>query len=121
MSGIFAFGYAFVFMPPDDYIVYLMVMYGIIQNFLYLLLSMLPAAGCNRASNMARNTITSLPGWFPQQYKLLKMLVCQRYKNAFVLTLWKMYIIDEPLLMSALGTLVTYGFLVANISMIKDY
>ncbi|GFS64796.1 uncharacterized protein NPIL_121171 [Nephila pilipes] len=114
MIGLFTFSYTFVFYPQNEYAIYIIILLGIFHYSLSLVLSVILAADCNRTSNLARRTVVSLPGWFPQQYQMLKMLIRQRYKNEFVLTLWKIYVIDESLLVSALGTLVTYGFLVGN-------
>ncbi|GFU06004.1 uncharacterized protein NPIL_164411 [Nephila pilipes] len=75
---------------------------------------MISGADCNRAAKQARDVIISLPGWFPQHYKMLKMHIRQKFLKKFALTLWKVYTINESLLMSALGTLVTYGFLVGT-------
>ncbi|GFT46655.1 uncharacterized protein NPIL_538381 [Nephila pilipes] len=115
MCGLFVMGCSVVFYSTDDHTAYFMMFQGIIQSLMSLLLLIIPAAGCNRASNLAKETINSLPAWFPQHRKVLKMLIRQRHNKAFPLTLWNIYIIDESLLISAFGTLLTYGFLVGNI------
>ncbi|GFT75094.1 uncharacterized protein NPIL_307581 [Nephila pilipes] len=119
MSGLFAFSYSVVFYPSDDRTVYFMMFQGIIQSLMSLILLMIPAAGCNRALILAQETINSLPGWLPQHRKLLKMCISQRHSKTFPLTLWNIYVIDESLLISAFGTLLTYGFLVGNINIAK--
>ncbi|GFU27741.1 uncharacterized protein NPIL_336141 [Nephila pilipes] len=115
MCGLFVFGCSVVFYSTDDHMVYFMMFQGIIQSFMSLLLLIIPAAGCNKASILAKQTIKSLPGWLPQHRKVLKMLIRQRHNKAFPLTLWNIYVIDESILISAFGTLLTYGFLVGNI------
>ncbi|GFT36522.1 uncharacterized protein NPIL_658161 [Nephila pilipes] len=115
MGALFAFGYNVAFYPLDDRIVYFMHFHGIIQSLMSLLLLMIPAAGCNRALSQAEETIKSLPGWLPEHHKLLKMHIYQRQRKTFPLMLWNIYVIDESLLISAFGTLLTYGFLVGNI------
>ncbi|GFU27743.1 uncharacterized protein NPIL_336151 [Nephila pilipes] len=115
MIALFAFSYNVAFYPSDDIETYFILIYGIIQNVMAFLLLMIPAAGCNRALNLAQETIKSLPGWLPQHRKVLKMHIRQRHIKTFPLTLWNIYVINESLIINAFGTLLTYGFLVGNI------
>ncbi|GBN42939.1 hypothetical protein AVEN_116640-1 [Araneus ventricosus] len=73
------------------------------------------ASAANKAALIARDIVISLPGWFPESYQELKLLIRQKYKKKVSLTLWKLYKIDNSLLISALGTLVTYGFLMGSV------
>ncbi|GFT22794.1 uncharacterized protein NPIL_34801 [Nephila pilipes] len=120
MVALFAFSYIVTFYPPDDSMVYFEECHEIIRNLMSLLLLMIPAARCNRALNMLKETIKSLPGWLPQHRKALKMHIRRRLNKTFPLTLWNIYVIDESLLISAFGTLLTYGFLVGNIKIPND-
>ncbi|GFT86927.1 uncharacterized protein NPIL_467601 [Nephila pilipes] len=120
MSALFAFGYTVAFNPSDDIETYFTLLSGILQNIMALLLLMIPAAGSNRAANLAQETINSLPGWLPQHRKALKMHIRQRHSKTFPMTLWNIYVIDESLLISAFGTLLTYGFLLGNIKIPND-
>ncbi|GFT46667.1 uncharacterized protein NPIL_538421 [Nephila pilipes] len=115
MGALFAFNYSVVFYPSEDIKTYFILIYGVFQNVMSLLLLMIPAAECNRVSNLALETIKSLPGWLPQHRKVLKMHIRQKHRKTFLLTLWNIYVIDKSLLISAFGTLLTYGFLVGNI------
>ncbi|GFS75864.1 uncharacterized protein NPIL_172091 [Nephila pilipes] len=120
MGALFAYSYNVAFHPLDDRKVYFMQLHGIIQSSMSLLLLMIPAAGCNRALILLQKTIKSLPGWLPQHRKVLKMYIRQRHNKTFPLTLWNIYVIDVSLLISAFGTLLTYGFLVGNITIAKE-
>ncbi|GFT36514.1 uncharacterized protein NPIL_658121 [Nephila pilipes] len=115
MGALFGFGYSVAFYPSNDIEIYSLLIYGIVENVMGLLLLMVPAAGCNRALNQAQETISSLPGWLPQHSKVLKMYIRRRRGKTFHLTLWNIYVIKESLLISAFGSLLTYGFLVGNI------
>ncbi|GFT66196.1 uncharacterized protein NPIL_283201 [Nephila pilipes] len=115
MGLLFTHGYDAAFKPSDDHKGYFNQLLGIIQISTLLILLMLPAAGCNRALNLAQETINSLPGRLPHHRKVLKMHILQKHSKTFPLTLWNIYVIDESLLISAFGTLLTYGFLVGNI------
>ncbi|GFU27735.1 uncharacterized protein NPIL_336121 [Nephila pilipes] len=120
MCVLFAYSYNVAFYPLDDRKVYFMQVFGIIQSLMSLFLLIIPAAGCNRALNLAQKTIKSLPGWLPQHCNVLKMYIRKTHNKTFLLTLWNIYVIDESLLISALGTLLTYGFLVGNIHNTKE-
>ncbi|GFS75876.1 uncharacterized protein NPIL_172151 [Nephila pilipes] len=115
MGALFGFGYSVAFYSSNDIEIYSLLIYGIVENVMGLLLLVVPAAGCNRALNQAQETISSLPGWLPQHSKVLKMHIRRRRGKTFHLTLWNIYVIKESLLISAFGSLLTYGFLVGNI------
>ncbi|GFS75886.1 uncharacterized protein NPIL_172191 [Nephila pilipes] len=114
-SAVFGFSYRIAFHPSNDIKIYSLLIYGVLQNIIVLLLLMIPAAGCNRALNKAQDTVKSLPGWLPQHRKVLKMYYRQKHRKTFPMTLWNIYVIDESLLISIFGTILTYGFLVGNI------
>ncbi|GFT98458.1 uncharacterized protein NPIL_645441 [Nephila pilipes] len=116
MGALFALYFSVIFYPSDDIKTYFILIFGGIQNVMSLLLLMIPAAGCNRASNLAQDKIKSLPGWLPEHRKVLKMHIHQKHRKTFPMTLWNIYVIDESLLISAFETLLTYGFLVGKIS-----
>ncbi|GFT36527.1 uncharacterized protein NPIL_658181 [Nephila pilipes] len=120
MSALFTFGYTVAFNPSDDIETYFTLLSPILQNIMALLLLMISAAGCNRATNLAQETINSLPGRLPHLRKALKMHIHQRHSKTFPMTLWNIYVIDESLLISAFGTLLTYGFLFGNIRNVND-
>ncbi|GBM03282.1 hypothetical protein AVEN_142568-1 [Araneus ventricosus] len=80
----------------------------------FLVMLMVPAASTNDAAKASRRLIDSLPGWFPQRSKEINLLILRMFKDEPTLTLWKIYKIEKSLLISAIGTLVTYGFLVGT-------
>ncbi|GFT75101.1 uncharacterized protein NPIL_307611 [Nephila pilipes] len=120
MCSLFAASYTFIFYSPDDRNSYLLLFQWIIQSFMSLLLLMIPAAGCNRSLIMAQKTVNSLPGWLPEHRKVVKMYIRKMHRKALPLMLWNIYVIDESLLISAFGTLLTYGFLLGNITIAKN-
>ncbi|GFT98463.1 uncharacterized protein NPIL_645471 [Nephila pilipes] len=120
MCVLFTYSYNVAFHPLDDRKVYFMQVFGIIQSLMSLFLLIIPAAGCNRALNLLQKTIKSLPGYLPQHREVLKLYIRKTHCKTFPLTLWNIYVIDESLLISALGTLLTYGFLVGNIHNAKE-
>ncbi|GFQ72040.1 uncharacterized protein TNCT_687521 [Trichonephila clavata] len=77
------------------------------------------AAIANEAAMLAQDTVISVPAWFRQNYKELKMMIHRRFKRKYSLTLWKIYVIDKRLLISALGNLVTYGILLGALGSLQ--
>ncbi|GBM03295.1 hypothetical protein AVEN_142576-1 [Araneus ventricosus] len=83
------------------------------MNSIFLLMMMVPAASTNEAARAARKLICSLPGWFPERSKEINLLI-GIFKDEPALRLGKIYRIEKSLLISALGTLITYGFFVGT-------
>ncbi|GFV29882.1 uncharacterized protein TNCV_2083471 [Trichonephila clavipes] len=75
----------------------------------------LSASAANRASLTAKEAIYSLPGRIPRYYYELEMIIRSECIQDVSLTLWKIYKIDRSLILSALGTLITYGMLLVTI------
>ncbi|GFU06027.1 uncharacterized protein NPIL_164511 [Nephila pilipes] len=115
MSGLFSFTYMFILISEKDWANYVFIFGLIVYNFIILLMVILPAAAANHMATLANDLITSLPGWFPERYLELNVCICQKFKTKVSLTLWNIYKIENSLLLSALGTLVTYGCLIGNI------
>ncbi|GIY08988.1 hypothetical protein CEXT_352011 [Caerostris extrusa] len=93
---------------------------GFIQYFMLLLVTLLPAAAANQAAAAARETVMSLPGWFPKQYNTIKVHVRREFMHKTPLTLWRIYRIDKSMLINAIGTLISYGFLVGTLGRIQN-
>ncbi|GIX84821.1 uncharacterized protein CDAR_490561 [Caerostris darwini] len=117
---LFWFGYSFAFTPSVNNASGIFVAMGFIQYFVLLLVTLLPAAAVNQAATTARETVLSLPGWFPKQYSTIKVHVCREFMRKTTLTLWRIYRIDNSLLINALGTLISYGFLVGTLGRVQN-
>ncbi|GFS74837.1 uncharacterized protein NPIL_22201 [Nephila pilipes] len=77
---------------------------------------MLTASFVNQAAEVPRDMVVSLPGLFPKHYLKLKIYLRREFKQQGpVLTLWKIYKINESLLISAIGTLITYGIILGTL------
>ncbi|GFU06045.1 uncharacterized protein NPIL_164581 [Nephila pilipes] len=115
MAALFWVGCNIVFAPKLSYLSYAFpLIYGI--YYLSLLVTVILAASVAvDAGKLARDAVLSLPGLIPKHYKELKIRVSNNYKRDTFLTLWKIYDIDKSLLISAFGTLLTYGILIANL------
>ncbi|GIY88590.1 uncharacterized protein CEXT_663681 [Caerostris extrusa] len=117
---LFWLGYSFAFMPNVNSATSIFVAMGFIQYFVLLLITLPPAAAVNHAAARARETVLSLPGWFPKRYSIIKMYVRRRFMHKTALTLWKIYRIDKSLLISAIGTLISYGILFGTLGSVQN-
>ncbi|GFX53056.1 hypothetical protein TNCV_1655151 [Trichonephila clavipes] len=75
----------------------------------------LPASAANSAFIAAKEAVQSLPWKIPQYHTKLKVIIRSECMADISLTLWKTYKIKRSLIFSALGTLVTYGMLLATL------
>ncbi|GFU17295.1 uncharacterized protein NPIL_381281 [Nephila pilipes] len=121
MIGLFRVMYSLVFMQNicienDFYFCFVGLYYSSV-----LLSIILSASETVQAGKKVKELIVSLPGIFPSRYQELKMLIAkQNIKREIALTLWKTYAIDRSLLVSALGTFVTYGLLFATLGNVQN-
>ncbi|GIY51102.1 uncharacterized protein CDAR_498341 [Caerostris darwini] len=115
MAGIFRASFVLLFEGEKNPMT---LIYYAIAGLLYLavfLSTILSASAATQEGRIAKELIVSLPGKFPSHYKELKVTLRKHFKREVVLTLWKMYTIERSILISALGTLVTYGILIATL------
>ncbi|GIY08989.1 uncharacterized protein CEXT_352021 [Caerostris extrusa] len=121
LASLFWAGYTMVFFHNDDYASIACLSLVIVLFSSYLFMIMLPASSVNESSAVAKEAIFSLPGYIPRHYKALKACVRKRFRQREpTLTLWRIYRIDKPLLISTIGTLVTYGFLVGTLGSVQS-
>ncbi|GIY38483.1 uncharacterized protein CDAR_39211 [Caerostris darwini] len=90
------------------------------EYFVLLLITLTPAAAANHAAAMQREIVLSLPAWFPKRYRIIKLHVHRKFMHKTALTLWKIYRIDKSLLMSSVGTLISYGILVGTLGSVPN-
>ncbi|GIY77254.1 uncharacterized protein CEXT_320791 [Caerostris extrusa] len=120
LIGLFWYGYSFAFPPNVSYAMEIYVSMGFVQYFVLLLITLTPAAAANQAAAMARELVLSLPAWFPKRYNIINMHVRRKFKHKTALTLWKIYRIDKSLLISAVGSLISYGILLGTLGSVQN-
>ncbi|GFV64091.1 hypothetical protein TNCV_2461181 [Trichonephila clavipes] len=98
---------------------YLHAFFGEIGIFVPVCMVILSASAANHAFFTAREAIQSLPWKIPQYRDKLKEMIQSECMRSVSLTLWKVYKIERSLIFSAMGTLVTYGMLMATLGGIK--
>ncbi|GIY47364.1 uncharacterized protein CDAR_501931 [Caerostris darwini] len=120
LATLFWYGYSFAFVPNDNKMIGLFFSMGFIQYFVLLMMTLHPAAASNQAAATATEIVMSLPGWFPKMYSIIKLLVCRSFMPKTALTLWNIYRIDKSFLISAIGTLITYGILLGTLGSVQS-
>ncbi|GFS70503.1 uncharacterized protein NPIL_692621 [Nephila pilipes] len=121
MTGLFWTGYSLVFFTNGNYMYYLRYLSAVVYVLTFLLMMMLPATAENVAAKFAKGIVLSLPGSFPEEYKKLMMYIHKNFKyQELELTLWKIYKIDKSLLISEIGTVITYGILVGTLGSVQN-
>ncbi|GFT45780.1 uncharacterized protein TNCV_2008351 [Trichonephila clavipes] len=94
---------------------YLHAFFGEIGIFVPVGMVILSASTANHAFFTAREALQSLPWKIPQYRDKLKEMIRSECMRGVSLTLWKVYKIERSLIFSAMGTLVTYGMLMATL------
>ncbi|GFQ88519.1 uncharacterized protein TNCT_554341 [Trichonephila clavata] len=120
LLGLFYTNCDLLFVPKEGYLVYICITLGEIYFSVLFVMVILSASAVNNSSATTKERILSLPGKIPRHYNELKMVVRSECMRDVSLTLWKIYKIDRSLLISAMGSLLTYGILVATLGAIKD-
>ncbi|GIY03045.1 uncharacterized protein CDAR_511461 [Caerostris darwini] len=120
LTSLFWYGYSFAFPPNANNVTGILFYMGFVQYFLLLLITLIPAAAANQAAATARDFVLSLSGWFPKRYSVIKVHVCRKFMRKTALALWKIYRIDNSLLLSAIGSLISYGILVGTLGSVQN-
>ncbi|GFR15708.1 uncharacterized protein TNCT_515011 [Trichonephila clavata] len=110
LLGLFFINFELIYVPGD----YLQAFFGEIWFLVSVCMIILPASSTNSAFFTAKETIQSLPWKIPQYSTNLKGMIRSECTKDVSLTLWKVYKVKRSLIFSAMGTLVTYGMLLAT-------
>ncbi|GBO22103.1 hypothetical protein AVEN_180232-1 [Araneus ventricosus] len=79
----------------------------------HILLIMVPASISNEAAKRAKRVVMSLPS--PTNDEELKFEIQKCFFQENFLSLWNIYSLDRSLIITAFGTLLTYGILLATL------
>ncbi|GIX93765.1 uncharacterized protein CDAR_606331 [Caerostris darwini] len=92
---------------------------GTIYFLVLTLIVILIASSVNKSAELARDAIRCFAERFPLHYNKLNFYSHLQMKQKPSLTLWDIYKIDKSLLISVLGTLITYGCLVGTVGSVQ--
>ncbi|GFS51555.1 hypothetical protein TNIN_41121 [Trichonephila inaurata madagascariensis] len=105
----------------DGYLYYINCTVGEIFHFSILGMLIISASSANAAVDVAKEAVLSFPGKIPQYYNELKVILRKDCKQSVCLTLWKIYKIDRSLIISAVGVVMSYGFLIATLGTVSSH
>ncbi|GFQ71566.1 uncharacterized protein TNCT_202481 [Trichonephila clavata] len=120
MSGLFYINYTMMFVPIGGYQHYLACVLGEIYFSIVFVMVVVPASAVNDALITLKKALKPLLGKIPHHFKESLMIINNEGLDEMSLTLWKIYKIDRSLIISAMGTLLTYGILVATLDTMKS-
>ncbi|GFY52836.1 uncharacterized protein TNIN_412701 [Trichonephila inaurata madagascariensis] len=113
MIELFWRAYRLAFSKHMANVYFISVLCSITCSLTFHSLIMISASKTNEMAKETHSTLQCLKGRFPLNLKRTKFKeVCTRKSN---LTLWKIYVLDRPLLITSFGTLLTYGFLIGTV------
>ncbi|GIX99522.1 hypothetical protein CDAR_104521 [Caerostris darwini] len=107
-------------MLSNNFLVNLYCISAIFYYFFITLIIISIASSVNKSAELARDAIRCFAERFPHCYGELNFYSHLQMKQKPSLTLWDIYKIDKSLLISVLGTLVTYGYLVGTLGSVQE-
>ncbi|GBM01921.1 hypothetical protein AVEN_269534-1 [Araneus ventricosus] len=79
------------------------------------MLIMVPASITNGSVKITRKAVRHIPYGYFERYSELKSMLRKIVVQETYLTLWNLYVIDGALIITGMGTLLTYGILFATL------
>ncbi|GFS48584.1 uncharacterized protein NPIL_508891 [Nephila pilipes] len=115
MTGLFWGGYRIAFYPnmTKEYLLSLIIPQ--VFYFSVHLLIMVSASITNELANKAKCIMLCLPYRHPTQDPKKKYKFEKDLNQESCLTLWKIYVMDRSLVITSIGTLLTYGILLGTL------
>ncbi|GIY31373.1 uncharacterized protein CEXT_12841 [Caerostris extrusa] len=120
LAGLFWYGYSFAFPPNVSNAMEMYVSMGFVQYSVLLLITLTPAADANQAAAMARGICSVFASMVSKRHSIINMHVRRKFMHKTALTLWKIYRIEKSLLISAIGSLISYGILLGTLGNVQN-
>ncbi|GFS75104.1 uncharacterized protein NPIL_637241 [Nephila pilipes] len=117
MSGLFYANYSLLFASIGDLQHFLALLSGEIFFSTFIVMIIVPASAVNDALLSTKKALIFLTRIRPQHFNEVTLIISSEEVS---LTLWKIYKIRKSLIISALGTLLSYGILVATLDTMKN-
>ncbi|GBM00134.1 hypothetical protein AVEN_176381-1 [Araneus ventricosus] len=112
MCGVFRMGYRLAFDRDIAQEYFLSLLMSSFYCLSVQLLIMIPAVSTNEKYHQLGQCLSHR---IPQQDKDLEFEFKKYFNKGSCLTLWKIYTLDRSLIITSLGTLLTYGILIGNL------
>ncbi|GFY58270.1 uncharacterized protein TNIN_142841 [Trichonephila inaurata madagascariensis] len=115
MTGSFAGGYKMAFHPNNTEAYFLSLIFSVIFYLTAQLMIMLSASVTNELANKVKCVVRCLPYQDAIQDPKRKFKLKKYLNQDNSLTLWKVYVMDWSLIITSIGTLLTYGILIGTL------
>ncbi|GFS48573.1 uncharacterized protein NPIL_508851 [Nephila pilipes] len=115
MSGLFWRGYSFVFHANVSIEGSVFMICSMILYLSFQLQIMISASATNELSRKSKNIVNNLVLQTSPKRQRLGYILRKNCSQDCTLSLWNIYVVDKALIISTLGTLLTYGMLVGTL------
>ncbi|GFU69049.1 uncharacterized protein TNCV_4457761 [Trichonephila clavipes] len=115
MTGLFSGGYKMAFHPNSTEAYFLSLFFSVIFYLSAQLMIMLSASVTNELANKVKCIVKCLPYRNAIQDPKRKFKFKKYLNQDNSLTLWKVYVMDWSLIITSIGTLLTYGILIGTL------
>ncbi|GFT36557.1 uncharacterized protein NPIL_695881 [Nephila pilipes] len=115
MTGLFSGGYRLVFQTYNTNEYFLSLILPLIFYLSVQLMIMLSASITNELANNVKFVMQCLPYRNPSQDPEMKYKFEKDLNQENCLSLWKFYVMDRSLVITSIGTLLTYGILIGSL------
>ncbi|GBM28351.1 hypothetical protein AVEN_229535-1 [Araneus ventricosus] len=112
MIGLFRAGYRLAFDTIIDQDYFLSLVLSAVCHFSLQMMIMIPACIANEE---AQHVAQILPDWIPKHESDLKLEFKKEFRHQKYLSVWNIYLFDRSLVITSIGTLVTYGILIGTV------
>ncbi|GFR10062.1 uncharacterized protein TNCT_534451 [Trichonephila clavata] len=115
MTGLFWRGYSFAFHSNASREGVLVMICSTMLYLSFQLQIMISASTTNELSRKIRSIVKNVALQISSKCQTLGLILRRNSYQHFTLTLWKIYAVDKALIISTLGTLLTYGMLLGTL------
>ncbi|GBM28343.1 hypothetical protein AVEN_229527-1 [Araneus ventricosus] len=112
MIALFRAGYRLAFDPNISQEYFVSLLFSAICSFLLQMIIMIPACLANEE---AKHVAQILPDWIPKHESDLKLEFEKEFRQQKFLSSWNIYFFDRSLVITSIGTLLTYGILLGTV------
>ncbi|GBM00167.1 hypothetical protein AVEN_176407-1 [Araneus ventricosus] len=114
MMALFWSGYKIAFPTTASHVYFIGWITTAVAGFSVQMLIMVSASITNGKVKVTRQAVQHIPYQYFAQCTELKNMLKKSFVKEVYLSLWTIYVIDGALIISSLGTLLTYGILFAT-------
>ncbi|GIY52846.1 hypothetical protein CDAR_432721 [Caerostris darwini] len=120
LANLFWFGYSFAFPPNVNSMTGIFVSIGFLQYFILLLITLTPAAGCQPSCGDGKGICSVFARLDSKAVQQHKSTYSSEFHTRNCIDIANIYRINKSLLISSIGTLISYGILVGTLRSVQS-